>query len=157
VLVIMFGLVNRRYMHLYSRKYTKVNGIRKWQYLINVTFLLNAKELVCNTNNGNSETVLATTTSLISQNIQMPALTMFALLLYLFIHLVDPVCCHLSVVGGLRTSMTRIVMLAGVFILFPPFPCFTRPYITYLRWLDVKPLSLSLSHSVSNWGYFNEM
>jgi len=77
----------------------------------------------------------------------------------------SPVCGHLFVVGGLRASVTRIAMLAGVFILLlgPPkpdrlkdrgqtglslffipllsysplvfllFPCFTRPYITYLR------------------------
>jgi len=33
-------------------------------------------------------------------------------------------CCHLFVVGGLRTSMTPIAMLAGVFILLsgPPKP-----------------------------------
>jgi len=35
-----------------------------------------------------------------------------------------PVCCHLFVVGGLRTSVTQIAMLAGVFILLlgPPKP-----------------------------------
>jgi len=33
-----------------------------------------------------------------------------------------PVCCNLLVVGGLRTPMTPIAMLAGVFILLvgPP-------------------------------------
>jgi len=41
--------------------------------------------------------------------------------IYIYIH---PVCCHLFVVGGLSTSMTRIAMLAGVFILLvePPKP-----------------------------------
>jgi len=34
-----------------------------------------------------------------------------------FTNKIPPVCCHLSVVGGLRTSMTQIAMLAGVFIL----------------------------------------
>jgi len=35
-----------------------------------------------------------------------------------------PVCCHLFVVGGLRASVIRIAMLAGVFILLlgPPKP-----------------------------------
>jgi len=35
-----------------------------------------------------------------------------------------PVCCHLFVVGGLRASMTRRALLAGVFILLlgPPKP-----------------------------------
>jgi len=28
-----------------------------------------------------------------------------------------PVCCHLFLVGGLSTSVTRIAMLTGVFIL----------------------------------------
>jgi len=37
---------------------------------------------------------------------------------------VPPACCHLFVVGGLSTSVTRIAMLAGVFILLlePPKP-----------------------------------
>jgi len=124
-----------------------------------------------------------------------------------------PVCCHFFVVGrGLCTSMTRIAILAGIFILHPsqtgwriddrqssspfisssllsyfsslyfpiispcsmlyssvynlfaligrkPLPltysyysclsfllflCFSRPYIIFLRCLDVKPLSLAL-------------
>jgi len=38
--------------------------------------------------------------------------------------IIAPVCCHFSVVGGLRTSVTRIAMLTGVFILLlgPPKP-----------------------------------
>jgi len=39
--------------------------------------------------------------------------------------LAPPVCCHIFVVGGLGTSMTRIAMLAEMFILLllgPPKP-----------------------------------
>jgi len=71
------------------------------------------------------------------------------------------VCCHLFVVGGLRTSVTRIAMkdrrqtkyqhslfpLLPYYpsLLFLLFPCFTRPYITFLRCSDVKLLSLTHS------------
>jgi len=43
---------------------------------------------------------------------------------YLFSTTPHPVCCHLFMVGGLCTLMTRIAMLAGVFILLlgPPKP-----------------------------------
>jgi len=53
----------------------------------------------------------------IKQNIIMNTFTNFLLSL-------PPACCHLSVVGGLRTSVTRIDILAGVFILLlvPPKP-----------------------------------
>jgi len=105
-----------------------------------------------------------------------------------------PLCYHLFVVGGLRTSMTRIALLAGVFILllgplkadrlkdrgqqnsstavvslyFPIFLplcfpiilqllllflCFSRPYITFLRCSDVKPLSLT--HSLISGTYIS--
>jgi len=49
--------------------------------------------------------------------------------------------------------MTRTAMLTGVLyffilsyyftLLFLLFLCFSRPYITYMRFLDVKPLSLT--------------
>jgi len=40
----------------------------------------------------------------------------------IYLSIIPPACCHLFVVGGLRTSMTWIAMLAGVFILLlgPP-------------------------------------
>jgi len=63
----------------------------------------------------------------------------------------------------LLTCNDPIAMLDGVLVplLEPPkpdrlrglvfllFPSFTRPYITYLRWLDVKPLSLTHLHAKS--------
>jgi len=41
-----------------------------------------------------------------------------------FLFKIPHACCHLFVVGELRASVTRIVMLAGVFILLlePPKP-----------------------------------
>jgi len=41
----------------------------------------------------------------------------FCLPYYGFNISLPPVCCHLFVVVGLRTSVTRIAMVAGVFIL----------------------------------------
>jgi len=43
---------------------------------------------------------------------------------YLVSYPIVPVCCYLFVVGGLRTSVIWITLLAGVFILLlgPPKP-----------------------------------
>jgi len=54
-----------------------------------------------------------------------------------FVHL------HRLMTGNHSLVYLYMYRLNCPFILFLLFPCFTRPYITFLRCSDVKPLSLT--------------